>query len=80
MRQGDRVLGTAAVRAMIGGVRVMTLWRWVRELGFPRPFKVGESMNGWWESEVLAWLEKRAAEGRAVSAPSSRRYLSRGGR
>ncbi len=62
MTEDDRALGTKAVQAMVGDVSVMTLWRWIRERGFPRPFKVGGNLNRWWQSEVRAWLERQAAQ------------------
>ncbi|MEM8512926.1 prophage regulatory protein [Massilia sp. MP_M2] len=37
-----------------------TIWRWVRENKFPKPFKLGESVTVWDASEVDAFLAKRA--------------------
>lgn len=37
-----------------------TIWRWVREEKFPKPFKLGESVTVWDAAEVDAFLAKRA--------------------
>jgi prophage regulatory protein len=30
---------------------------------FPRPFKLGDNTNAWWEHQIDAWLDGRAAAG-----------------
>ena len=40
-----------------------TIWRWVREDKFPKPFKLGESVTVWDAAEVDAFIEHRAAGG-----------------
>lgn len=37
-----------------------TVWRWVREGKFPKPFKLGESVTVWDAAEVDAFLAQRA--------------------
>jgi len=37
-----------------------TIWRWVREGKFPKPFKLGESVTVWDAAEVEAFIAKRA--------------------
>lgn len=37
-----------------------TVWRWVREGKFPKPFKLGDSVTVWNASEVEAFIAKRA--------------------
>ena len=37
-----------------------TVWRWVREGKFPKPFKLGESVTVWNAAEVEAFIAKRA--------------------
>ena len=39
---------------------------------FPAHFPVGKRRVGWMTHEVLAWLDKRRAEGRPVLAPKNR--------
>jgi predicted DNA-binding transcriptional regulator AlpA len=36
-----------------------TLYRWIRDHGFPRGFLIGPNSRGWPEDEVLDWLENR---------------------
>ena len=38
-----------------------TVWRWVRESKFPKPFKLGESVTVWDATEVEAFIAKRSA-------------------
>ena len=37
-----------------------TIWRWVREDKFPKPFKLGESVTVWNAAEVEAFIADRA--------------------
>lgn len=37
-----------------------TVWRWVREGKFPKPFKLGESVTVWNLAEVEAFITQRA--------------------
>lgn len=39
-----------------------TIWRWVRDGKFPKPFKMGQSVTVWDVSEVQAFIG-RCAEG-----------------
>ncbi|MFZ6848461.1 helix-turn-helix transcriptional regulator [Undibacterium sp. RuRC25W] len=36
-----------------------TIWRWVREGKFPKPFKLGDSVTVWSASEVDVFIESR---------------------
>ena len=36
-----------------------TIWRWVKDGKFPKPFKLGENSTCWDASEVDAWLASR---------------------
>jgi len=47
-----------------------TVWRWVREGRFPKPFKLGASVTVWDADEVDAFIAKQADAG--LSAGSSR--------
>ena len=38
-----------------------TIWRWVREGRFPKPFKLGDSVTVWNADEVNAFIAARAA-------------------
>ena len=37
-----------------------TIWRWVREGKFPKPFKLGESVTVWDAAEVDAFIAGRS--------------------
>ena len=37
-----------------------TIWRWVREGKFPKPFKLGESVTVWDVAEVEAFINNRS--------------------
>ena len=39
-----------------------TLYRWIKERGFPAGILLGPNTRAWPEDEVDAWLEARAAE------------------
>lgn len=40
----------------------MTLSRWIRDHGFPKPVPLGPNTAVYIEAEVQAWLDTRAAE------------------
>lgn len=39
-----------------------TIWRWVREGKFPKPFKLGESVTVWNADEVDAFIAGRSQQ------------------
>lgn len=55
----EKRIQAAAVRALCGDVSDMTIWRWLNERDFPKPFKIGHRRY-WRESDVIAWLEAQA--------------------
>ncbi len=36
-----------------------TIWRWVKEGDFPKPFKLGKNKTVWDAGEVNAWIEEK---------------------
>ena len=51
------------LRERLGGTTVRsTVWRWERSGAFPRHVQVGPQRIGWFEDEIDAWFEARAAE------------------
>ena len=54
----ERLLQSGDVRALLGGVSEMSVWRWTNDdrLGFPQPIKIS-SRNYWRERELLEWIE-----------------------
>lgn len=43
------------------GVSVPTLYRWMGELGFPRPIKLSSRCSRWPMADVEEWIESRKA-------------------
>lgn len=72
----DRLLTTPMVLEMLP-VTEMSLSRWMKNKGFPRPLRIG-ARSYWRLSEVCAWIEKQGREpgrrpGRASpTAPAGR--------
>jgi predicted DNA-binding transcriptional regulator AlpA len=62
----DDLLTTTVVRAALGNICDMTLWRWTRDLAFPAPDLVISRRKFWRRSTVQAWIAKQAA-GRAAN-------------
>ena len=46
----------------IVGLSDATIWRMEAAGNFPRRLKLGGNSVGWLESEILDWIEKKAAE------------------
>lgn len=57
-----RISELASTRAKEGKLPVSpaTVWRWVREGKFPKPFKLGESVTVWDLTAVDAFIERQA--------------------
>jgi prophage regulatory protein len=65
-RDVDRVVGQEDLYARFGiKASRSTIWRWVKNKSFPRPIRLGENKICWLESEIEAWLRKRARERRS---------------
>ena len=58
-----RMITSAAVRHLSGGISDMTIWRWLHDpnLGFPKPHYI-RGRRYWAEAEILAWLESRSGK------------------
>ncbi len=59
-----RALRMLALREKVG-LSPATIYGKVADGTFPRPFKLGPGATAWWEHEVDAWLDARAAESRS---------------
>lgn len=57
----DVLLNSADTSELCGGVSAMTLWRWQKDLGFPKGVILGGHRLRW-RSDVLRWIESRAEE------------------
>jgi len=42
-----------------------TIWKWIQEGSFPRPFHLGQTKIVWLESEIKAWLLKGARKSKS---------------
>lgn len=62
-----RIADLASTRKRKGLLPVSpaTIWRWVREGRFPKPFKLGASVTVWDEAEIEAFLRHHAGRTRA---------------
>lgn len=56
----DRVMRKKEVLAVVG-LSDVSVWRQERAGTFPRRIKLGGNSVGWLQSEILGWLEERAA-------------------
>lgn len=59
-----RVAELATVKGKVGLLPVSpaTIWRWVREDKFPKPFKLGNKVTVWNAVEVERFVAKRSME------------------
>lgn len=75
----DDLLMSGQVRATLGNISEMTLWRWQRDLGFPSPDHVINRRSFWRRGTVRRWLASRPAERRAARPSSPNIVGSAGG-
>ncbi len=57
----ERVIRKPELLAMVG-LSDPTIWRLEKAGKFPRRLRLGGSSCGWLESEIIKWLESKAAE------------------
>jgi predicted DNA-binding transcriptional regulator AlpA len=69
----DRLIGANEVRARLGGISDMTLWRWIDDqaVQFPKPVYV-RRRRFWNDRELQAWIERQPI---AVPAPQEKQSL-----
>ena len=66
LQTSDRAIRIPQVCSLTGQAPA-TVWRRVQQdPSFPRPFKLGPKITVWSETEILAWLESKKAESRAM--------------
>ena len=58
--QKQRLIRSGELAEQLGVSRT-TLWRMVRDRGFPRPRQITSGIKGWLPSEVDEWLQQRTA-------------------
>lgn len=60
MDPNDRLLSMTDVEQMVGFCKV-TIYKLIREGGFPAQVRLGPNKVAWLRSEVLAWIGERVA-------------------
>lgn len=59
---GSALIGSDAVRGLVGGITAVTLWRWVRSGEFPAPRKLPcGRLNAWKVADVRRYLDSTEA-------------------
>ena len=66
MRSEDQILMTMKEVAPTVGFSKPTIYQMVREGRFPRQLRLGPNRVAWLRSEVLSWIEEKAAEREAA--------------
>lgn len=56
-------LATTPKKSGILPVSPATIWRWVRDEKFPKPFKLGKCVTAWTEEEIKEFIETCRKEG-----------------
>ncbi len=56
----EKRIPAAAVRELCGGVSDMSIWRWIKREGFPKPASKIGGRRYWREAEVVEWLGAQA--------------------
>ncbi|RKF22731.1 AlpA family phage regulatory protein [Altericroceibacterium spongiae] len=58
----SKLIGSAAVRELCGGISDMSIWRWLNDetLNFPKPIYISRRRY-WREAEIITWIEARGA-------------------
>jgi predicted DNA-binding transcriptional regulator AlpA len=74
----DDLMTAAQVRAHFGGISDMSLWRWERTIGFPKPDAVINRRKFWQRSTIVAWQASQAE--RQPQSGVSSEHLARGRR
>lgn len=63
--QPDDLLTSAGLKVTLGNISEMTIWRWGRDRGFPKPDLIIARRKFWRRGTVQAWLDAQA-EGSAA--------------
>lgn len=61
MRNDDRLLTMADLKELVPYSKP-TIYQMIRERRFPRQVRLGPNRVAWRSSEVLGWIDERAAE------------------
>ena len=52
------------VRARVGGISVSTLYRWMDQGLFPKPFRLQDRTIAWDSEQIDRWIQQRQAGSR----------------
>lgn len=55
---GEKFIPSGKIRQMFGGISDMTLYRWRKDQGFPKPLSIG-GRNYFDVQEVAEWAKRR---------------------
>ena len=57
----SKLITSATVREICGGISDMSLWRWLNDpkMGFPKPIVI-QRRRYWREADVMSWIGERA--------------------
>lgn len=55
-------IATTPTKSGILPVSPATIWRWVRNGSFPKPFKMGGGVTGWYADDVAAFIAQCAGD------------------
>ena len=58
----SKLIPSATVREICGGISDMSLWRWLNDpkLSFPQPIVI-QRRRYWHEVDIIAWIDARAS-------------------
>ena len=57
----DRLITIKEVSTLIGFKRP-TIYKYIKEKGFPKPIKLGSRASRWSYNQVMEWIEKQKAQ------------------
>jgi predicted DNA-binding transcriptional regulator AlpA len=55
-------IATTPTKPGILPVSPATIWRWVGDGNFPKPFKLSASVTAWYAADIEAFIAQRAKE------------------
>jgi len=55
-------IATTPTKSGILPVSPATIWRWVADGKFPKPFKLGASVTAWYSADIEAFIAQCASE------------------
>lgn len=63
--------GIKSIRRRLDGAAVSTVYAWMANAGFPRPFKLANGHSNAWDAEAVDnWIEQQFTKGQRDSGAS----------